>query len=242
MRTRNATSDDGEAIRDIAERSMEASYSLSPSAIAGAIENWYSEESFAEKLEADDVAFLVAETEEAGVVGFSESLVVNSNGDILWLHVDPMYRGEGIGDELYEVTRRELQERGVSHVRGRVLADNREGNDFYEQHGLSKVAEGRVDIDGTKYVENIYADTEPEELQTIAGPEKRTLYVDRLDSSRGSEGPFYVVYTDSDREERYAYYCGNCESLVTSMDSMGRMECTECGNQRKPTRWDAAYM
>ncbi|WP_268105905.1 DUF5816 domain-containing protein, partial [Natronomonas gomsonensis] len=37
-------------------------------------------------------------------------------------------------------------------------------------------------------------------------------------------------------------YCGNCDTLITSMDTMGRLSCEECGNQLKPTRWDAAYM
>jgi hypothetical protein len=153
-----------------------------------------------------------------------------------------MYRGEGIGNDLYEVTREELKEAGAEYIRGRVLADNREGNDFYERHGLTKTAEDRVDIDGTKYVENIYANTEPSDLQAIEGPEGERLFVDRLDSDRGSQGPLYVVYSDEDRGDRYGYFCGNCENLVTSMDSMGRMECAECGNQSKPTRWDSAYM
>jgi len=26
------------------------------------------------------------------------------------------------------------------------------------------------------------------------------------------------------------------------MDAMGRMECGTCGNQRRPTRWDSAYL
>jgi rRNA maturation endonuclease Nob1 len=63
-----------------------------------------------------------------------------------------------------------------------------------------------------------------------------------MDSSRGSQAPFFTVYEDHERTDKYGYYCGNCETLVTSMDSMGRMECTACGNQRKPTRWDSAYL
>jgi hypothetical protein len=26
------------------------------------------------------------------------------------------------------------------------------------------------------------------------------------------------------------------------MDSMERLECNDCGNQKKPVRWDAAYL
>ncbi|MFC7177250.1 DUF5816 domain-containing protein [Halosegnis marinus] len=66
--------------------------------------------------------------------------------------------------------------------------------------------------------------------------------MDRDDSDRGSKGPLYVVYSDERREDRYGFSCGNCGALVVSMDSMGRMECEECGNVRKATRWDATYM
>ncbi|WP_245626069.1 DUF5816 domain-containing protein, partial [Haloparvum sedimenti] len=37
------------------------------------------------------------------------------------------------------------------------------------------------------------------------------------------------------------FYCGNCGSLDTAMDTMGRIECNECGNIRKPEEWDAAH-
>lgn len=69
----------------------------------------------------------------------------------------------------------------------------------------------------------------------------REFYIDHGDAVRGSIGPFYTVYTDKERENRYSYYCGNCGSLVTAMDTMGRLSCDECNNQLKPTRWDAAW-
>jgi primosomal protein N' len=36
--------------------------------------------------------------------------------------------------------------------------------------------------------------------------------------------------------------CSNCESFDIAMDSMERLECNDCGNQKKPTRWDASYL
>ncbi|MFC7226658.1 GNAT family N-acetyltransferase [Salinirubellus salinus] len=242
MQVREATARDAGAVHGVAERSMEASYSLSPSAIEGAVANWYGEEAFAEKLEDEELLLLVVERDDE-VVAFSESAVVNDRGDILWLHVDPMYRGEGIGDELYEETVTALSEMGAESVRGRVLADNAQGNDFYEHHGLEKAGEGRVDIDGEEYIENIYAEpTAEEELLPVTGPDGQELFVDHRDTDRGSKGEFQVVYSDEDRAERWGFFCSNCESLVTSMDTMGRMECDTCGNQRRPTRWDAAYL
>lgn len=241
MQVRRATQDDADSIRSIARSSMEASYSLSPQAIDSAIEHWYGAEDIDQMLDDEEMVVLVAETDN-GVVGFSESQLVDERGDILWLHVDPDYRGEGIGEALFSQTHDALEERGATFLRGRVLADNAEGNAFYEHEGLQLAGEGKVDIDGTDYIENIYIEPEPTEMEPITGPEEQELYVDYNDFDRGSRGPFHTVYSDSDRSERYSYYCGNCGTLITAMDSMGRMECDECGNVRKPARWDAAYL
>ena len=73
------------------------------------------------------------------------------------------------------------------------------------------------------------------------GPDGDTLYVATDEGERGAEGPFYVVYRDPDARRRWGYVCGNCDSLATAMDSMGRIECSECGNLKKPDVWDAAH-
>ncbi len=241
MNVREAADPDANAIRTIARSSMEASYSLSPETIRSAVKDWYDDDRIAERLADDDVLLLVGETEE-GIVGFSESALVDDEGDILWLHTDPMFRGEGLGDELFEQTRSALQARGAESVRGMVLDDNREGNDFYEAKGFYHVGDRHVEIDGTDYIENIYAEQRPPELDTVKGSEDQRLYVDRGDADRGSKGAFRVVYSDEARENAYGFLCDNCQSLVVAMDSMGKMECDTCGNVRKPTRWDATYM
>lgn len=240
MEIREATADDGSAVRSIALRSMEASYSLSPSTIESAIMQWYGADSFGDLLKDDGVLLLIAEV-DGEPVAFSESALEDGRGDIHWIHVAAMHRGEGVGQALYEATREELEKSGAETIRGLVLAMNSEGNRFWEQRGLQKVGEGTVEVDGTAFVENIYVDEESVDLQP-AVVDDRELYIDRGDAERGSAGPFYTVYTDEYRENRYSYYCGNCESLITSMDTMGRLACEECGNQLKPTRWDAAYM
>lgn len=241
MQVREATSEDADAIRSVARSSMQASYSLSPQAIRGAVKNWYADEPLADKLEDDDLMLQVLEFEDEGIVGFSESVLLDESGDILWLHVDPMFRGEGIGAKLFEATHEALAERGATELRGRVLADNAEGNEFYEHHGLTRIGEDTVKIGGEEYVENIYSERDPAEPRTVTY-EGRMLYVLTTDSDRGSEGPFHSVYSDPDGEDKYAYFCTNCESLIISMDSMGRMKCEECGNVRKATRWDSAHM
>lgn len=241
MDVRQATADDGTAIREVARRSLEASYSLSPTTIEGAIEQWYDNDALSTMLEGDEYVVLVAEA-DGEVVGFAESLVTEANeeADLLWLHVAPEHRGVGAGDALFEATHEALDGRGVDVVRGRVLADNTEGNEFYEEHGFQKAGETEVDIDGSSYVENVYVEELPD-LEPIV-VDGRNLFVDHADHDRGSKGPFAVVYSDPDRTDRYSYLCTNCGELVTSMDTMGRMECDNCGNRRKPTRWDAAYL
>ncbi|PSQ41413.1 GNAT family N-acetyltransferase [Halobacteriales archaeon QS_9_68_42] len=240
MNVREATTADGPPVRSIALRSMEASYSLSPSTIENAIRQWYGVDRFAEKVDDDDVLLLVVE-EDGETAGFSESVVSGDRGDIHWLHVAAMYRGQGLGRQLYEETRERLGKRGAETIRGLVLADNSEGNRFWENQGLTMVGEGSVEIDGNAFVENVYVDEEGVDVRPIV-IDGNEHYIDRSDVDRGSEGPFYTVYIDEVRENKYGYYCGACENLVTSMDAMGRLECKECGNALKPSRWDAAYM
>jgi len=241
MELRRATPADRPAIRDVARRSLQASYSLGPQAINSAIEEWYDEARLEETLDDEDRLLLVAAV-EGQVVGFSESVVSAANtATLLWLHVDPAHRGEGIADAVFETTRDRLGERGATHLRGRVLEENTAGNSFYEDREFTKVGTDSVDIDGRTYVENIYAESEQWGREAI-DTDGRTVYVDHDNHERGSVAPFHVVFTGEDEEDRYGYFCSNCNSLANAMDSMGRIECDACGNVRKPVRWDAAYL
>ncbi len=250
MELREATTEDGEAIRTIARRSMEQSYSLSPRTIDGAITQWYDEEVLSEKLDEDDTLLVVA-AEDGDVRGFTESDLVNEggNGDMLWLHVDPDYRGQGIGAELFEHTREALFEMGAAQLRAKVLDDNTEGNEFYAAFDFEQVGTDTVDIDDGSYVENIYLhadDIDVEPTTETSDPVRELddgLYVNEEQVERGSKGPFLTAYTDPDfdEEHKYGYYCANCETLDNAMDTMGRVKCNECGNLRKATRWDATY-
>jgi hypothetical protein len=69
----------------------------------------------------------------------------------------------------------------------------------------------------------------------------QTVYVDHGDSRTGSEGSFLVVYVDEDGNDPYGYFCSACESLDNAMDPMGRIVCNQCGNVRKPEKWDATH-
>jgi ribosomal protein S18 acetylase RimI-like enzyme len=241
MEIREARADDRPAIRDVARRSLQASYSLAPTAIIGAIEEWYDENRLRNLLEDEDKVLLVAATDDQ-VVAFSDSVMSGDSGEILWLHVDPSYRGGDIGIELFKATKNHLASVGASNLRGRVLADNAGGNAFYENQGLVKVGEEEVDIDGTAYLENVYAEVEAARMEAVETDDGETVYVDYENEETGSIDSFYVVYTDKDAEDIYGYWCGKCEQLANAMDASGRIQCDECGNARKPTRWDAAYL
>lgn len=244
MDIRPAKPEDGTTIRDIARRSLEASYTLSPQTIESAVKQWYNVDTMTEKLDDPNLIVLVAER-DGEVVGFAEGDIVESggDGDLLWLHVDPDYRGEGVGNRLYHAIYDRLMEMGATRLRGRVLRDNPGGNDFYEEHGLVRAVDERIEIDGSEYVENIYVEDEPTDIESVTTENGAgEVYIDHDDAERGSVAPFLVAYNDADRTDRYGFFCSNCSSLDIAMDSMGRAECNNCGNQRKATRWDAAYL
>jgi ribosomal protein S18 acetylase RimI-like enzyme len=241
MEIREAHTQDRPAIRDVARRSLETSYSLDPRSITGAISEWYDENRLKDMLVDDDKLLLVVDV-DGQVVAFSDTVRTGeSTAQLLWLHVDPDYRGVGYGKALFEGTLAALEERGVTNIQGRVLADNAGGNTFYQEQGLTKVGEEEVDIDGTTYIEHVYAEVSEEGIEPLR-VDGDTVHIDHNSTQTGSIAPFHVVYTERDGEDIYGYWCSKCETLANAMDAMGRIQCDSCGNTRKPTRWDSAYL
>lgn len=78
-------------------------------------------------------------------------------------------------------------------------------------------------------------------MEAVSGPEGQTLYVNRMEGKRGQKGPFYVVYTDKQAQNRWGYYCDNCNTTNNAVDAMGRVQCNECSNRTKAEEWDAAH-
>ncbi len=242
MDIRPAKPADRPAVRDIARRSLQASYSFGPQAITSAIEEWYDEDRLAETLADEDRLLLVAVVDDQAVA-FSESEVSGDDvGTILWLHVDPAYRGEGIGSELFEATRQRLWGLGAIRLQGRVLDDNPAGMSFYEDREFEVVGQSEIEIAGRTYLEHRFVETSEAERDSVDLAEGGRVFVDRDATERGSVAPFFVVYVNEEADDRFGYFCSNCSSLANAMDSMGRIECDSCGNVRKPTRWDAAYL
>lgn len=75
----------------------------------------------------------------------------------------------------------------------------------------------------------------------VVGTAAGDLFVNRAAGDRGSKGAFYHLYEDGAGDSRWGYLCSNCDSVDNAMDTMGRIECNECGNIRKPDSWDDAH-
>lgn len=247
MDYREATSADAAGIRRVAEASLRETYvdALGEHVVSEAADEWYRDERFANRVDDEAVQFLIVEDED-GVVAFSESeLDGDAAAAIEWLHVHPDHREQGIGVELLERTETGLLERGANRIEGRVIAANQPGNDFYQDHGYVQTGVRTLDVGDATPTEHLYVKLPEgdnsvltERRETAAG----TLYVAFDERERGSSAPFYSAYGTPSRTEKYGFFCANCESVDTSMDSMGRVECADCGNERKPTRWDSAYL
>ena len=79
------------------------------------------------------------------------------------------------------------------------------------------------------------------ELTAATATDGERVYIDRTLIERGDDGAFFVVFSDEGATERWGFFCDNCDSLDTAMDTMGRIQCNDCGNMRKPDEWDAAH-
>ena len=250
MEIREARPDDDDAIRSVARASMAASYApaVGEDAIDAAVERWYSRESIADALSDPDTLFLVVQ--DGGIVAFSKGVMVDRReptGEIHWLHVAPDSRGEGLGRHLLERTEREFTDRGAARLAGYVLDVNDVGGQFYAENGYEMAGERRIRVGERTYTEQEY-DKFIEEtgseggLEAVTGADGTTFYVDYDEAQSGDVAEFYPVYRTREGESRYGWYCGDCGSMDVVMDTMDRVECNECGNRSKATRWDAAYL
>ena len=150
-----------EAIRSVVEASWDVDYpeTISRETVTEGIDEWYSEESLTAAITAPKTPVLVARDER--VVGFAHAVVDGETGVVLRLYVDPSHRREGIGGELFERARDELEAYDVEKIRALVLADNDTGNEFYRRVGMTVVSTDETRIGGEWFDENTYELAEP---------------------------------------------------------------------------------
>lgn len=250
MDLRQATTDDIPEIRRVARRSLSESYDfLEEDVIDQAVEKWYDDDDFGQTIATDYDVILVV-TVDGEVVAVSESALLGSaeaTGEIRWIHVDPDHRHRGIASDLYDRTVELLRQQGAQRIRGLVLEGNDIGVTFYDERGLERVGERSVEIGGKEYVELVFESGGHRSVGETADVERRevdgtTVYVFHNEGQRGSTGRFHPAYRSSDGEDLYTWYCSNCQSFDNAVGPMGQIECNDCGNVRKPTRWDASYL
>jgi ribosomal protein S18 acetylase RimI-like enzyme len=257
MEIRQANVDDAPGIKEVARESLLATYEfLDEETIREAVEGWYGDlDDLREHLVDGQEEFLVAaagiEEDSRDVIGFSQSAVLDEDdtsvGEVRWLHVHPGHRGEGTAESLLTHTEELLRGHGADRLRGVVLAENRDGNRFWEDHDFERAGIQEVNIGGTVYAENKYetgarGDGPRLRAGEATTPDGRTVYVAFEEEQTGSSAPFYPVYTNPDHDDLYGWYCGGCDGFEVAMDAMERLECHDCGNTRKPSRWDSAYL
>ncbi|SEW25206.1 GNAT family N-acetyltransferase [Halobacterium jilantaiense] len=272
MDLREPTADDAERIADVVESSMTASHSLSPQQIDRIVDSEFGGDAVSEKLDGETTLVRVAERGEniegEAVVGYVEGVVDGDTGELSWLFVDPEHRGRGVGTALFESMREALRDAGASTLRATVLDANTEGGQFFERFGLEHAEERDLSVGDESLVEVVFADpstvdagddeqpgdaggddlpgTETEDGTTTATTEDgQSVVVARDERESGTDAPFFVVYTDDSREDRYGYYCANCGSLDVTMDDTERLECPDCGNdhaERSSDAYDDSYL
>ncbi|MEM4781735.1 MAG: GNAT family N-acetyltransferase [Halalkalicoccus sp.] len=253
MEIRDAKREDVTAIREVARQSLLDSYAhfLDEETIEDAVEQWYGEGRLEELVsdDADDVYIPVVETDDE-IVAFAQCHRVEYPervGEIHWLHVHPDHREEGYGSELYDHVREHFESEGIDRFKGFVVAENEAGNAFYERRGYESAYTHTQSIADEEFAENVWVDVPDGQryrrpIEPHENADGTTLYVAYREASVGSRGPFHVAYMDESLEKRYGWFCSVCESFDNAMDPSGRVVCNDCGNVRKATRWDAAYL
>ena len=154
MDIRSATSDDFEAITEVARETWHATYDeLEPDVIDRTVADWYTDDSM--PLEAPGTIVLVAE-ENGDLVGFTHAVAQGDTADILRLYVHPDHQGEGIGSALHEHLLEAIDSYDVDRLRSFDFAFNDASRAFYEGLGFEQTDEGEVEIDGEYYPEAVY--------------------------------------------------------------------------------------
>ena len=168
MTIREATTDDIDAIQDVAQSSWTDDYPdiLSRESIEDGLDEWYSDELIRDSIIWSRAFMLVAE-HDGEVAGFAHATIDfdENEGTLLRVYVAPAFRNEGLGRQLLEETRDRLVDQGVERIKAMVLEANELGNAFYRGFGFEQVATEAVKIGEDTHTECTYV-LETEETTT----------------------------------------------------------------------------
>ena len=251
MEVRPATSRDRSSIREVARDSFESSYALSPQEIEAILEDAFTPDALADRIDDSNVHLLVAEGElddVSGVQGFID-VIVEDDTTVQWLHVHPNARGRGVAAELVERVMEDVENDGGS-LRARVLADAAEGGEFFEGVGLERSGSDVSEFGGEEYTVVRFTEgggSEEANEPSVPVPEMvdsggSDRFLDREDAISGTDAPFFHLYSDREQEEPYGYFCSQCASTDVSADGLDRLVCNSCGNQHDANKWDKAFL
>lgn len=157
MTVHEATTDDVDEIRSVAEASWETDYPslLSRETVKEGVEDWYGREQLVEEIK-DPRTELFVTSENGDLVGFVHAIVDGKDGVILRLYVHPDHRRQGVGTELFETVRERLLDYDIDQIRAMVLAENDLGNEFYRTLGFEHVTADETTIGEERFEENTY--------------------------------------------------------------------------------------
>ena len=120
---------------------------------------------FKDLLTQDDVAILVAETDE-NIVGYAVVNVdakcpsANCTVEVVSLYVQEHFAGKGIGSSLLMESRRVAQRRvGSATIWLKVYARNFPAIAFYRKHGLVKTGTAYFELGGKKHENHVLVST-----------------------------------------------------------------------------------
>ena len=97
---------------------------------------------------------------------------------------------------------------------------------------------GRAGAEGEAARETGSTEDRADAADEVRTHDGRRIYVARDERLRGTDGVFHPVYADADRGECCGWAC-SCGNVGLETDLMERLDCSDCGNTSRATRWDA---
>ncbi len=246
MKITTPAGDDEETVRDIAGRSMRASYSLSPEEITTVLEQAFASDRLQQRVDDDDKVMILAE-DDGQPVGVAAGRLTDDVGVIEWLFVAPESRGQGVGTDLFEDASDRLRDQGADRIHAEVMSENKEGEQFFEQFGYERIDHEELEFDGQTYATHVYGpeasdvDDSLHLPDTIKTEDGQTLFTGD-ERFQATEAPFLALYSDEGRTDPYGFFCTHCGTMANAADGLDRVVCDSCGNENLPDEWDDSYL